>query len=336
MKYQELLNALAKWIKFLQKALLGLIIFETILVIIIGIASNKIGSNSNLWLGILIFCSIVYIFLKALKAFFQKEFPGSIINELNALNELEASKKALNRQEHINSYITEVISKLNDQTCSIGSESEINLCDAELQNRLSDLLDPVIQNSNILLGSNDSHKITAGVYLSIYYKSEIKKENLRFEYYDNEENPSLTSKSWKKISDKGIIIVSDTLGVGRLIPKDLQDINVRDIQLEIQTAIRKSFNNAEFVIHNIKDNNSLYTILCSDIPEVCSEYPTGVFFLISEQRTDFPSDLNYLFKIFNRLITNYVKRYNDCVLNNILSKAKKTTIPPENSITNGN
>jgi hypothetical protein len=75
----DILNKLKEWIKVIEKALIGAIVVETILVIIIGVASNQVGKTFNIWTTILILCSIFYIFLVVIRALYQLKFPGSII-----------------------------------------------------------------------------------------------------------------------------------------------------------------------------------------------------------------------------------------------------------------
>ena len=78
---------------FIQKAIIVTVIFETILVIIIGVASSQITNQLGLWLWILIFCSITYLILLGIRTIYQVKFPGSITEELIAKKELEKKLK---------------------------------------------------------------------------------------------------------------------------------------------------------------------------------------------------------------------------------------------------
>jgi hypothetical protein len=46
------------------------IIIEAILVIVIGVVSNKIEKTFNLWAGILFSCSVVYVFLVVIRGLY--------------------------------------------------------------------------------------------------------------------------------------------------------------------------------------------------------------------------------------------------------------------------
>ena len=129
----DILNKLKEWIKVIEKALIGVIVVETILVIIIGIASNKVDKNFDIWALILIFCAVLYVFLVVIRALYQLKFPGSIIEELQSKRELEVKNKLLDRQTALNGFINSAIKGLNKQTCNIiVQDTNKHLCDQEL------------------------------------------------------------------------------------------------------------------------------------------------------------------------------------------------------------
>ncbi|REG78410.1 hypothetical protein [Algoriphagus antarcticus] len=97
----KLLEKLKDWIKVIQAALLGTIIIEAILVIVIGVASNKIDDNFNHWTGILFACSLVYIFLVVIKAAYQFKFPSSIVDELISKRQLEEKTNCLTGKKRL-------------------------------------------------------------------------------------------------------------------------------------------------------------------------------------------------------------------------------------------
>lgn len=323
MKYEHLLEKLKNWIKVIQNAILGTIVFEGILVILIGVASNKVTEEFNLWLGILIFCSILYLILAALKAIYQIKFPGSIVEELDSKKKLEQNESTLERQKIINDYINQVIRKLNSQTCNIGLYNDENLCDQELQVRLSDLLAPLIKNTNIILDSPKAQNVTLGVYLSFYRK--FPRDPKELKYTELEDGRiELQHESYRFIADKGVIVLEDDLNLISFLPKDLLErSDAFGEALEIQSTIRRSINNNKFCIHYFESNNEKYAIVCSEMPEVCSEEPTGVMFIIIKHDCVYPHDLPYIFKIFNRLTSNYIYKYNSCIDSDILSTIKR-------------
>lgn len=313
MKYEQLLEKLRNWINVIQKAIIATIVFEGILVILIGVASNKVAEKFDLWLGILIFCSLLYLLLAGIKAIYQIKFPGSIVEELDSKKKLSEKENSLERQKIVNEYINQVISKLNDQTCTIGMNGNGNLCDQELQIRLADLLAPVIKNTNIFLGSQKAQSVTLGVYLSFYRKFPTDSGKLGYDEYEGG-IIDLDYESQELITDKGILILEDEIGFSQFISKDLMErTEVSKESLEIQSTIRRSMNNNTFCTHSFDSNGEKYLIICSEMPEVCSEKPTGVMFIILKNDCDCPDDLPYVFRIFNRLTANYVYKYNSCI-----------------------
>lgn len=78
-----------------------------------------------------------------------------------------------------------------------------------------------------------------------------------------------------------------------------------------------SDDNNQFCKYNFASEGGDFTIICSEIPEVCSEDPIGVMFVIVKADCACPSDLPYIFKIFNRLTSNYIYKYNECIISDV-------------------
>lgn len=291
---EKLLYKLKDWVKVVQAALIGTIIFEAILVIIIGISSNNIGKG-GVWLGILFFCIIIYVFLLIITTAYQLKFPGSIVEELISKKQLEEKNKLFDRQKAINEYINTAIKGLNKQTCVINYDDRENLCDKELQTRLCDLLAPIISYTDVLLDTSTEKKFSIGIYLDSYKK--LPKENN------------------KQSTDKGILILNDELELLELVPKDLlENEKVNGASYEIQTAIKRTLNNLIFNAHNFTHNDNDYTIITTEILEICSDdYVNGVLFIIHKQGIKYPTDVADILGIFNRITANYVSKYNICI-----------------------
>lgn len=320
MNQEELYTKLKKWISIIQKALIASVVVEGILVILIGVASNKIGDTFSVWVGILIFCSLLYLLLLVIRTFYQLNFPGDITDELQSKGKLEEYDKAFSRQKIINEYINQTVQSLNDQTCSTNVGSDPHLCDEELQVRIKDVLKPVISNTNTILNAYDINKFTIGLYIDFYRRepNNYAKINI-ISTSDNE----MTIDNFEEINDKGILMLRDDLNLEyRLIHKGLLDsFNETKQSLDIKNAIQKSLSNIEFVRTEFDYENKHYTLVCSDMPMVCSDSDaSGVMFIIIEGEYNQVDDLPYLLRIFNRVAANYIYKYNDCVFNQVVSK----------------
>lgn len=329
----RLLFKIQNWIKVIQAALLGTIIIEALIVIIIGIASNKIDDSFNYWAGILIFCIIVYIFLLVIKTLYQLKFPGDIVEELQAKRQLEEKNKLFNRQKAINEYIDTAIKGLNAQTCSINvRDGREHLCDQELSIRLKELLQPIISYMDVILDTRTEKKFTIGVHLESYQKFPDNYDEIELSYYGDQ----VGIINWGPISDKGIIILNDELNISDFLPKQLLEIErISGSQYELQTAIKRTLNNLTFTKHNFTENDIEYTIVCSEILEVCSdEYVNGVMFIIFKNGIIFPVDVPDILSIFNRVTANYVSKYNSCIFEEIVDRKTRMNVIQNNNEAN--
>lgn len=320
----KLLNKLKDWIKVIQAAILVIIFIEGFLVIIIGVASNKLEVTFNYWTGILIFCSIVYLSLLVIKAAYQIKFPSSIIDELIAKRQLEEKNKLFDRQKAINEYITTAIQGLNKQTCVIADDgNNLNLCDQELKERLTDLLQPIVSYTDVILDTSTEKKFSIGIHLEFYQK--LPKNYDETKIIDDESGPEITTLD---TTDHGILILQDELNLSSLLPKNLTDIKeINGASYEIQTAIKRTLNNSAFDSHDFNYQGKEYTIICSEILEVCSDdYANGVLFIIFKKGIEYPKDVPEILQIFNRVTANYVSKYNDCINQRIISVKKKKEV----------
>lgn len=311
----NLLTKLKDWIKVIQAALLVTIIIEGFFVVIIGVASNKIEELN--WVGILIVSSIIYIFLLVVKAAYQFKFPVSIIDELISKRKLEETNKLFDRQKAINEYINSAIQGLNEQTCAIDWPTEMDiLCEKALQERLIELLQPLVSYTDVILDTSTEKKFTIGIQLDYFY-------NLPNDYAEiSVEKPDdFLPQNWEKVEDKGLMILKDELGISGLLPKDLMKKTQIGPAYEVQTAINRTWNNVAFTSHDFNSNNKQYTIICSEIYKPCSKVEiSGVFFIIRNGGAGIPADVPEVLQIFNQVITNYVSKYNTCILQRILYK----------------
>lgn len=318
------LDKLKEWIKVIEKALIGTIIIEAILVIVIGIASNKIDKTFNLWAGILFSCSVVYVFLVVIRGLYQLKFPGSIVEELQSKNELETKNKLLDRQKAINEFINTAIQGLNKQTCNINSHnSNEHLCDKELEVRLTELLNPIIEYTDVVLDTSTDKKFTIGIHLDAYQKFPIDYTQIQLDKIED----AYYIKNWDLVTDKGILILKDELNLRYLLPKNLLDIErASGSSFELQSSIKRTLNNLNFDKHQFTEQNTNYYIICSEILEVCSDdYVNGVMFIIYRNDIKFPTDVPEILKIFNRITANYTSKYNSCIADEIVNQKLKLT-----------
>ncbi|WP_200813872.1 hypothetical protein, partial [Hymenobacter roseosalivarius] len=153
--YKSLLSKLSEWLRIINTAIVGITVFEAILVVIIGVASNNINSTVFQWiLGLSV---LIYLFILSVRTFYVTKFPGSIVEELSAKKELEELKDTSSRQIAFNRYIADSINLLNSQTCALEvGETNNHLCESGMKSGLEKLLKPVISHTGFIIDSTES------------------------------------------------------------------------------------------------------------------------------------------------------------------------------------
>lgn len=297
MNFKEIIFKLDNFCKTINRAIIGVAIFEGIVVTFIGIVSNTLTTENpdiNKYSTYsLIFLGVLYLFLLFIRTAYSTSFPSSITNELKSERELQDLKRDAERQTTINEFFVETMQRLNGQTCALNLGDGTHLCDIGISKGIHELIEPVIENTYFLLDTINT-KFTIGVFLDSYASMTV----------DNH---------W----ERGIIVIEDKLNKSNLLIKELFDTNlVRTEQLELQTAIRQSFNNNEFIEKHYNDGQDNYTIICSPMPLACNENDgLGVLFIISKKLETTPADLPTKMKIFGRVIANWIYRFNECIYN---------------------
>lgn len=305
--FKDIIQRLEKYSETINKAIVGTAIIEAVLVIIIGIVSNNLKTENDrvntfaVWL--LLFFGSVYVFLLAIKTIYNKTYPGSITNELKSERELSILTKDFERQKTINGFLVITIERLNGQTCVLNYGDDTHLCDQGIKDGIYNLIEPIIDNVFFVLDTINT-KFTVGIYIESYRSMTLEGQ-----------------------LEEGIIIIDDKLEKGHLLAKDLLRLsNVRDEQFDIQTAIRQSFNNYEFVHSKYYVGEDKFSIICSPMPFACNEDdPNGVLFIIGSEVDTLPLETETNLKIFNRVIANWIYRYNECVNNRQAQNLQRAT-----------
>ncbi len=295
MDFKEVIGKLDRLARFIHGTIVAVGIAEVIFVVLIGVAtSNLKGSNEiidPIWLSILIFLALCYILLVALRLIYSKSFPNTIVSELTSERELFQLKAEAERQKTVSEFLVDVMGRLNDQTCVLGGDGDEHLCDAGIREGLQALLHPILTNVGYLIDSRRPDALI-GIYLERYLTLHEPGE------------------------EEGVIVIMDNLGLTEEVPKDLlSQQDLQGFQFELATAVRRSFNNNTYVstvIGTIEDSE--LSIYCSPMPVACDESSTlGVIFILAHKGGE-PADLEKQLSIFNRVASNWVYRYNECII----------------------
>ena len=205
MDFKETIATLENYCRIINRAIIGIAIFEGIIVTIIGIVSNTLATDdpeiNKYSTYALIFLSVLYLFLLFVKAAYATSFPSAIANELKSERALKELKGDAGRQKTINEFFVETIKKLNGQTCALNTGGDRHLCDYDISEGIHNLIEPVIENTSFLLDTTNT-KFTIGVFLSSYASMTIGNR-----------------------SEKGIIVIKDKLNKNSLLHKGLINDN---------------------------------------------------------------------------------------------------------------
>jgi len=296
MSFENLMSQLDRFARMVKGAIITLAVVEALLVILIGVVTDSLRDTTNhfvpFYVWSLVFLGGLYLTLLLVRVAYDKSFPGSIANELRSERELTKLRRESQRQATTSQFLVEVIERLNEQTCALNGGSDETLCDRGIVEGLSELLGPVISNVNFLLDTQRPDALV-GVYLK---------------WYASVNNPHE--------GDTGVLVLNDTLPMPGIIQKNLYDNGeVSDLPLEIQSALKRSFRNQEFLSMGIgRFGDHDLAIHCSPMPVACNgDNMLGVLFFIAEEQETIPADLHEQMTIFNRVVANWVYRYDDCV-----------------------
>ncbi|RUA28483.1 MAG: hypothetical protein DSY77_15975 [Bacteroidetes bacterium] len=308
------IEALKKLLNHLKNYALVTIAIEVICTGLIGLGASKVTDFFSAWSLLMIFSSIILIVILSYKYYYLKDFPSTLIDSIKNDFQSQSLESDFSRISLINDSIAKSLISLNAQTCQLEDQAsglehlhdepvENKLCDQGLQNGLINLIQSFLKNLHNIVESGQS-KFTVGIYLDWY--NEIPKEG---------------SGSLGEYYKSGTFILKDDLNLGSEISSEIFNAEgLTGVSLEIQSWIKACFNNGKAQFHNkLRERNDL-SIYANNIPVVCSEDDSsGVLFIVGDKMEDIPNDFNEVTRIHNRIISNWINKYNDCIRQRILN-----------------
>lgn len=297
-----LYNKLENYFQFEKADAILISIAKSILLIISGayfglfikeINAEPAEYNYNHLIFAIIGISIcMYIEYRRLKK--EKNFPVSILEHLKASEELQNLRNLYSRKNKIYEYIDNSIQSLNSNTCPILGVPENDLCHQDLSSGLLGVLSDLVERPNYFLNIDET-KFTVGVYLETV----------------NDRNSNVGHLQY---SEKFFILRDDLL-LNDLFPESLFNMESEEEEyFQIQTAIMESKKFDKYLCKALKLTNRNLTIVCSPITNVCEDCPPeGVIFTIYTEEKECSPDMENVFQIFGRIVSNWISKYNDCV-----------------------
>lgn len=303
MKY---LNELNLWINQMQKYSIWVIIIEVLCTIFISLGASQVSEFLSPWTLLIFFCAIIFTVVLVSRYSYLKYFPSSIVENIKKDFNAKTLEQDYSRITLINNSVANSLISLNSQTCQLQGEAdeeipyspeETRLCSKGIHLGLESLLSDFLKNLHLIAVAADS-KFSVGVYLNYICK-----------------DPGTEKTGLKEIFQSGSYLIKDDLQLSEFVKEELFDVNgASGSTLDLQNCLKTSYNNNKSCSSHITFNNKQFFIYCNVIPLVCSEDdPSGVMFLISDKMTQIPNDLDDVTKIHNRIVSNWVNKYNDCV-----------------------
>lgn len=307
----KLFSKVTNYVKTLSIVFL---VLETILGLLVGAAIGALFTkptdptfDSTFLVAFLLISLLLFLMLLIVKAYSQINFPTAAIEELKARSELENVKKDVARKRAIDGYIDVAIQSLNVQTCSLTQEGMNDLCERDIKDGLRSVIGPLIDLPNYILDCSASD-FTVGAYLQYSVAPS--------------ENNNITELTW--VEDA--FVMRDDLELGQFFTSDLlYMMEVTGIQFELRNALQWAYNHDKFFTDTILHEEREYTIVASPVPQVCEgEQAIGVLFIIAEKLCELPEGLDKTLLIFNRILANWLSKYNDCNENKFKARPSKT------------
>ena len=307
MKYLDELNT---WIRQIRKYSIWVIIIEVLCTICISLGASQIEIFLSPWSILIVFSAIIFTVVLFSRYSYLKHFPITIVENIKKDFDAKTLEQDYSRITLINNSVANSLISLNSQTCQLQvevddeipySDEETRLCSKGINLGLGSLLSDFLKNLHLISEASDS-KFSVGVYLNCIYKLPGSRGADDFE----------TCKS-------GTYLIKDDLQLSEFIIEELFELSgATDSKLELQNCLKTSYNNNKSCNNSIKFKEKQYMIYCNVIPLVCSEEdPSGVMFIIGDKMNKIPNDFDDVTKIHNRIVSNWVNKYNDCVFQKI-------------------
>ena len=292
----------------------GYVIIEVIFIALLSVASSQVNCFLSSW-SLLILVSILVLIITYVQRFdFLNKFPKSLIDAVQQSIdykdldikkhefEIEALKleKSKERNSLINDAISDTIVGLNSQTCTLHEKEDPfpeiieKLCDKDVEDGLIRILSPFASEIyTIIQGHNPL--ITIGAY-----------------FRNVAQEPTEVHES---ASDKAMLfVIKDDNNIKSKVPSNLlEDSMITGDLQNLQQLFETCLRNNRFVKSQITLFLENYSIIVSPIPFACDENDaSGAVFLLLKNDV-FPNDIEKIIKIFTRLLTNWMYKYNNCV-----------------------
>lgn len=299
---KDLYNKIEKYFQFEKSDSVYVTLFKTLVLLVSGgffglilrefNSDPQVISYKHIGFFILGLSTFIYIEYRRLKK--EKNFPVTILEHLNATEELKELKVKYSRKNKLYDFIDNSIQSLNTNTCPVVLTPDNFLCHQDLELALKSVLIDLVERPHYILDV-DQTKFTIGTFIK-----DILDKN---------------SEVGQIASIPKTFIFRDDLNITHYLPETPYQLNSeQEGSFQFQTAILEGLNFNKFICKSIVLDNQSYTLICSPIPNVCEDCPPdGIVFSIFKGTECCPTDIESVLLIFGRILSNWIAKYNDCV-----------------------
>lgn len=321
---KDLYNKIENYFQFEKSDSVFVTIFKSILLLFcggfLGLILREYYSTPQIidfkHLGFLLLGIIIYVYIEYRRLRKEKNFPVTILEHLNATEELKDLKEKHNRKTKLYDYIDNSIQSLNSNTCPVVLTPDNFLCHQDLEIGLRNVLFDLVEKPHYILNVDQSN-YTIGAYI-------------------NNILDKTTEVGQTEFIDKNFIF-RDDLNIKEYLPNSPYDLSSENEgSFQFQTAILECIKFNKFLCKTINIVSSEYTLICSPIPNVCENCPPdGIIFSLYKGNEFCSNDIDSVLLIFGRILSNWIAKYNDCVRHEKQLKLdsshvhKKTELPKE-------
>jgi len=299
--FGEMASKLKNQTSFSHGVLIVLGVLEVLCAIVIAYLNRNM--SIPLAVNLLWFVAGSYLIFAAIRLYHMKNFSRMLADDISAERELKKLQQDSNRLETLSTVHVNTMKNLNIQTCKLDDGDDASLCDLGISDNLSQLLKPLIDKTYYLLNTDKGVESTYGLYLAGYKSLDM------------------------GTLDKGLVTLYDGLKINNLLLKELfSSEGLPETEQKIQNSLRLCYSSRKFRIDKFEIENARRSIISSPMYEACREGDNkfellGVFFVITPSgNLETTEDLEIQFKIFNRIIANWLYSFNSCITGKKKSK----------------
>jgi hypothetical protein len=264
------------------------------------ITANSVLSGQ--FIAMVIVIDVAYLLMVLLRMWKSQHTPTVIADYVEAINDTRNLEYELARKKTIDEFIDKSIMSLNAHTCNWVNAEPAPVCDNPIMDGFKEVWEPLISAPQYLL---NTAKTKYTVIVSIENSPYIEGHGLGTD----------TRSPLHLAYREEVFVLRDDYNLAEEIKACLESkTESRGYLLKVYQQGIESYNDIKLVNQLIEfPTGKILQLITVPVPSVCEEINNGTMFILCDDEINIPSDLEKLLMIFNRIATNWVSKYNDCL-----------------------